>query len=163
MRTLEWSTIDKSTWGPGEWQSEPDKKQWQDEATGLACLAVRNESGGNWCGYVGLPPGHPLHGKDYDAADVNVHGGLTFSDTCHKDEDDPSKYICHLPDAGEPQKVWWFGFDCHHHLDFAPAYHARYQDHPILGARDWGEQYRTLRYVERECAELARQLAEVAA
>jgi hypothetical protein len=152
MKTLEWKTVDKSTWGPGEWQDEPDKRQWQDLTTGLACLAVRNEHGGNWCGYVGLPPGHPLHGKDYGDADVEVHGGLTFADTCHKDEDDPSRYVCHLPEPGEPEKVWWFGFDCHHHMDFAPAY---------AGARGSGETYKALGYVERECTELARQLKAV--
>jgi hypothetical protein len=38
MDTIEYRTIDKSQWGPGPWQDEPDKKQWQDEATGLPCL-----------------------------------------------------------------------------------------------------------------------------
>lgn len=35
METLEYRTKDKSTWGDGPWQQEPDKKQWQDAATGL--------------------------------------------------------------------------------------------------------------------------------
>jgi hypothetical protein len=39
---LSWTTIDKSSWGNGPWQTEPDKAQWQDEETGLPCLAVRN-------------------------------------------------------------------------------------------------------------------------
>jgi len=30
-------------------------------------------------GYVLIPIGHPLHGKNYDDINVNVHGGLIFS------------------------------------------------------------------------------------
>lgn len=81
MQTIEYRTVDKSGWGDGPWQSEPDKRQWRDEATGLPCLIVRGPSGA-LCGYVGVPATHPLHGKEYDAADVEVHGGLTFSDHC---------------------------------------------------------------------------------
>lgn len=29
METLEYTTMDKSTWGEGEWNSEVDKKQWR--------------------------------------------------------------------------------------------------------------------------------------
>lgn len=64
MKTIEYTTIDKSTWGPGPWQEEPDKIQYVDEATGLPCLIVRNgPTIGALCGYVGVLPGHPLHGK----------------------------------------------------------------------------------------------------
>src|SRR5690606_3996986 len=42
------------------------KIQWVDEATGLDCLMVRN-SGGAWCGYVGVSEGHPLYGVEYSA------------------------------------------------------------------------------------------------
>src|SRR4051812_13771303 len=67
--TLEYRTIDKTGWGDGPWQSEPDKRQWHDEATGLACLIVRGPMGA-LCGYVGLPPGHPWHGKEYHESRV---------------------------------------------------------------------------------------------
>ena len=50
MDTREYQTIDKATWGDGPWLTEIDKRQWQDERTGLPCLIVRNESGGNLCG-----------------------------------------------------------------------------------------------------------------
>jgi len=46
---LVWQWLDKSTWGPGPWQEEPDKVQWQDPQTGSVCLAVRGPMGG-WCG-----------------------------------------------------------------------------------------------------------------
>jgi hypothetical protein len=173
MRTLEWRTIDKSTWGPGEWQDEPDKRQWQDEATGLPCLAVRHKRSGHWCGYVGVSDSHPWHGVPYNGCtqqppcgepycdhepSVEVHGGLTYSDRCQA-TDDESVHICHLPEPGEPADVWWFGFDCHHAWDAAPGYAARYRDDPLLGARDPSESYRTLEYVTGQCVALARQLA----
>jgi hypothetical protein len=82
MERIEYrDVVDKSEWGPGEWQDEPDKIQWQDADTGLPCLIVRGPSG-SLCGYVGVAPGHPMHGKHYDAVDVEVHGGLTFARGC---------------------------------------------------------------------------------
>lgn len=82
MKTIEYHYIDKSTWGDGPWQTEPDKVQFQDEATGLPCLVVRGPVTGAWCGYVGITEGHPEFGKDYHEIKlpVGVHGGLTFSD-----------------------------------------------------------------------------------
>ena len=199
MRTLEWRTKDKSAWGPGPWQEEPDKRQWQDEATGLPCLIVRN-NGGALCGYVGVPKGHPDHGKDYDAVDVDVHGGLTFADTCVKLTPDAweksrarlegrrdeakeyprgdaardiaewsgamgsyeawldkarGRYICHLPEPGEPDDVWWLGFDCAHLGDTTPAYDA--QDSGRRFARDG--YYKNFCYVEAQVRSLAEQLA----
>lgn len=155
MQTIEYRTVDKSTWGPGEWADEPDKVQWQDEATGLPCLAVRNHHG-VWCGYVGVAPGHPWHGLRYDEAEdqgnISVHGGLTFANACSPGNEEHG--ICHKPDPGEPEHVWWFGFDCHHAWDLAPVYYAR---HPEDMAVD--ETYRTLDYARQECASLAKQLA----
>ena len=150
MQTIEYRTVNKSGWERGPWDSEPDKKQWQDADTGLPCLAVRGP-GGHWCGYVGVAPGHPYHGKDYDACDVDVHGGLTFADACSPKEGEADG-ICHKPDAGEPDHVWWLGFDCAHLGDYSPKY-AEYR-------RSYGgETYRTLGYVERQCRALAKQLA----
>ena len=45
MQRIEYRTIDKSQWGEGPWQDEPDKIQWQDEETGLPCLIVRGHMG----------------------------------------------------------------------------------------------------------------------
>jgi hypothetical protein len=92
MQTREWTTIDKSTWGDGEWQQEPDKMQWRDVATGLPCLIVRSSLSGALYGYVGVLPGHPYHGKGYSVLFANaescietgpeVHGGVTFIGGC---------------------------------------------------------------------------------
>jgi hypothetical protein len=64
MKTIAYRTIDKSSWPRGAWDDEPDKKQWQDTATGLPCLIVRNGVGA-LCGYVGVPRWHPWHGRQY--------------------------------------------------------------------------------------------------
>lgn len=32
------------------------------------------------CAYLGIPPEHPLAGKNYDDINLSVHGGLTFGD-----------------------------------------------------------------------------------
>jgi hypothetical protein len=149
VRTLEWRTIDKGGWPDGPWRDEPDKKQWRDPATGLACLVVRSEHSGALCGYVGVTPGHPLYGRGYDDADVSVHGGLTFAGACRPGGDE-SVGICHRPEPGEPDHVWWLGFDCAHLFDLAPGM-TRYMSVPDTV-------YRDLAYVEEQVTGLAAQL-----
>jgi hypothetical protein len=124
-----YATVDKSEWGDGPWQNEPDKIQWRDEATGLPCLVNRGPSGA-WCGYVGVPPSHPAYEVDYDDVyelaggypdgydRISVHGGLTYSRHCAHGPEESS--ICHVPEPGEPDNVWWLGFDCAHSGDLAP-------------------------------------------
>lgn len=130
--------VDKSRWGVGEWSHEPDR--WEGEHEGFPLLAVRQPNHGAWCGYVAVPPGHPWHGQDMDA---EVHGGITYGDTCRGD-------VCHIPKPGEPEDVFWVGFDCVHGGDLAPA-HTVNMSFPGDGA------YRTLDYVQRECRSLAEQ------
>ena len=161
-----YTTIDKSEWGPGAWQDEPDKIQWRDEETGLPCLVNRGP-GGNWCGYVGVSRDHPFYEQPYnDHYDVEVHGGLTYADHCAHGPEESS--ICHIPDPGEPDDVWWFGFDCGHSMDIAPEREARDRKRyeqtgdplwlPLRGP--WEEVYRTVDYAREQTTELARQLHE---
>lgn len=161
MEEKTYTTIDRKTlgWPSGPWDNEPDKRQWPDAKTGLPCLAVRHPSGGHWCGYVGVAPEHTLHGKDYDDVEVEVHGGLTFANHCQPGETEASG-VCHVPALGEPDHVWWFGFDCAHCDDYSPRdkQHAQERGYPFLIQRE--QEYRTLEYVEKQCAELAEQLAE---
>lgn len=158
MQTLEYRTVDKTKWPRGEWDEEPDKRQWTDEATGLPCLIVRGP-GGALCGYVGLAEGHPYHSKDYlqIEADIEVHGGLTFADFC-ADTKDESRHVCHKPEPGEPDHVWWLGFDCSHSGDIRPG---DLNPH-WCGPSSWGESYRCFAYVQRQVTKLAAQLAAVA-
>jgi hypothetical protein len=146
--------VDRSKWGPGEWDGEPDKVQWTDSSTGLVCLAKRNSHYGNWCGYVGVAPGHQCHGKGYDDLDVEVHGGLTFAGGC--DEGPPEQTICHVPEPGAPDHLWWLGFDCHHAWDLAPGSNAYWRER---GKPD--EHYRPLPYVKGQCAALAKQIVNL--
>jgi hypothetical protein len=139
--------IDKSTWGDGPWQDEPDRVDFIAE--GFACMAIRNRFG-VWCGYVGVPSDHPAYGQDYGSIDAEVHGGLTYAARC-------SGNICHVPQPGMPHDVWWLGFDCGHGMDIAPAMRAN-SIYWGLGYCDFGELYRDLNYVRAEILSLARQL-----
>lgn len=158
---------DRSRWPNGPWDDEPDKVQWIDPDTDLDCLAVRNGVGA-WCGYVGVGPEHPWHGIEYfdctqpDDCDEEwcyrhtpegltaVHGGLTYSDSCQESAPEATG-ICHIPQPGRPDPVWWFGFDCCHAGD---AY-------PNMTIRFGGDSYKPLAYVRQECRSLAAQLAAV--
>lgn len=157
MEHLTYTTIDRTGWPKGVWDNEPDKVQWQDQETGLPCLAVRHRVTGNWCGYVGVPPEHPWHGRDYSDIHepLEVHGGLTFSDACSGGPEDTA--ICHVPGEGEPDHAWWFGFDCGHCYDLSPGMEAYHRE---IGLIDFGVQkkYRTLEYVKNQCHQLALQL-----
>lgn len=97
----------------GPWMTEPDHEDFRSPE-GLPCILNRNHIGA-WCGYVGVPPGHPWHGKDRNGlGHIDVHGGITYGARC-RDE------ICHTPEPGESDKVWWVGFDCCHAWDLMPA------------------------------------------
>ncbi len=150
--------FDKSTWGDGPWQTEPDRVEWAH--AGLPCLVLRSPHG-NWCGYAAVPPEHPLHGWDYNDVDVDVHGGLTYASPC-------DGHICHVPNPGEPDDVWWFGFDCGHGFDIMPGMDARLReigDRLPMSTFDPlhfpGATYKTLDYVKAETNRLAEQLAAV--
>jgi hypothetical protein len=163
MERIEYFTMNKAAWGDGPWRSEPDKIQWQDEATGLPCLIKRNHMGA-LCGYVGVAEGHPWFKKGCDAVygmfpnGVDVHGGLTFADFSQDESspDDIPHRICHIPGPGEPHRVWWLGFDCSHAFDLAPGmreYSSRAHSENV---------YRDVPYVEAQIRNLAKQAQEVA-
>lgn len=141
-KTIEAPTIDKSSWGPGPWQSEPDRVEF--EHAGFPCLMLRQPRLGHWCGYVAVPPGHPWHGKGYDDVDARAHGGLTYAEKC-------SGGVCHVPKPGEPDDVWWLGFDCAHLGDFSPVGNSQ----PYAFGSP--EEYRDAEWVRREVERLAAQ------
>lgn len=150
---------------PGPWNAEPNRVEFWH--AGLPCLILRNR--GPLCGYVAVPPGHPLHGRGYEALSVVVvHGGLTYAGTRVGD-------VCHVPAEGEPDDVWWFGFDCSHCGDYRPrpvalkaildAEGLGRGDRQVRVARtraehDWrSESYKGIEYVRAEVERLAEQLA----
>jgi hypothetical protein len=154
MKRIEYRNVyDKSKWPRGPWDDEPDKVQWQDEATGLPCMIRRSPIMGSWCGYVGVSPDHPAFGQDYNAIDderISVHGGLAYAGGC-TDGVSPEISICHVVEPGEPDHVWWLGFDCGHAFDHSPALSYVLPD----------AIYRDQSYIENEVRQLASQLAEI--
>lgn len=166
METAEPRKIDKSAWGDGPWQNEPDRIDF--EWHGLPCLMLRTEKMGNWCGYVAVGPDHPWYGVGYSnctakpkcdesKADghcvhspeslLEVHGGITYADHC-------AGHICHVPKPGQPDNVFWFGFDCAHFNDGMPGYRV------VLGDDNlFSHGYKDVAYVRRETERLAAQLA----
>ncbi len=150
----------REEWGPGPWQDEPDRVEWRHAS--LPCLVVRGPMGA-LCGYVGVPPGHPLHGRsafDGSCDELDAPGGLTFAGPCEEGGD-----ICHVPQPGEPANVWWLGFDCAHAYDLVPGLDALTRRNggrafsgamnEIGGVHVW---YKPLAYVRSAVESLAEQL-----
>lgn len=185
MERLSWKNpeLDMTVWGEGPWSEEEISKiQWEDTLTGMPCLAVRSHFG-NWCGYVGVTIDHPLYGIDYNECArrpqcppqvsetghtwwdcdhqpgglLEVHGGITYSGEC-QNTGDPATGICHVPAPGDPENIWWLGFDCGHYDDTQPGLRAIVRALGGRGALFPGESYKTLVYVQAECATLCDQL-----
>lgn len=152
-----YTTVHKGGWGSGPWRDELDKAVWTDPATGLDCMYRRCDDGGYLCGYVAVEAGHPLFGFSHDAIpaalEVTAHRGLNESGPC--DHGHEAKAMCHIPAAGRPEDVWWFGFKCDGLGDDKPQ---RRQ----MGSEDRSGVYRSVEYVRGQCAALAARLGEIA-
>lgn len=139
--------LDKSQWPEGPWHVEPDIERF--DHLGVPCLLLRQVRSGHWCGYVAVPPGHPWHGEEgffYSRDDgPDVHGGITYGGACAGE-------VCHVPRSGEPDDVWWLGFDCHHSGDLAPMDLVYWRDR---GWRPFGDTYRDIDYVRNQTRNLA--------
>lgn len=144
------ATVDETRYGPGPWVGEPDRLEWRYH--GVPCLMVRNVEMGNWCGYAAVPPGHPWHGKDMNALEaVDAHGGLTYANKC-------GGHICHLPEPGESDDVWWLGFDFAHWQDVMPFTLKMRGAFSLDVAADADVTYKDVAYVRAECERLADQV-----
>lgn len=132
----------KENWGAGPWDGEPDRIEFT--ASGYPCRMRRNAFGA-WCGYVGLPPGHPWHGlplrarvkvPDRNAVEVRTGTIQLFIEALRDEKDDTVALDvlvrCHggltFADAwdekwpdGAPADTWWLGFDCGHAGDLQPG------------------------------------------
>ena len=64
-------------------------------------------------GYVLIPKGHPLHGKDYDEINefIDIHGGLTYS------QEVTEEFLQFDELDTEDIGSWMVGFDTLHHGD----------------------------------------------
>lgn len=121
--------IPKDQWPAGPWHNEPDEQRFE-----LNFFRCRLERGpvGSWCGYVGVPEGHPWYETE---PEVRVHGGISYS-------------------AREDDGLWWVGFDTAHAGDLMPVVLAALERGPRRG-----ETYRDLDYVRSEVEFLAGQAA----
>jgi hypothetical protein len=138
------------TFGPGPWDDEPD--EYRAAAHGFPVILVRTASG-TWCGYVGVPEGHPWFGKspgEYRALGARVHGGVTWA-----------QGDCPPRQEGEDPGRWWVGFDTGHSQDRSPVLSLYLKevgltekafDYPGLEP-----EYRTFEYSKAELEELAAQ------
>jgi hypothetical protein len=130
---------------------EGDFKQF--EYNGYICQIRRNPYFGNLCGYVGvLPEDTNFYMKTYNdiedkyGEDINVHGGLTFSNFWDN-KDDPR---------------WYIGFDCAHAGDMCPGSYQKYPNIYINKFRTLEyENYRDMTYVTKECKNLVDQIIEI--
>ena len=137
---------------PGPRHDEPDFVEFAH--AGFPCVLNRNNMGA-WCGYVGVPSGHPWHSVDYDGIDAAVHGGVTWSEM----------HVPGLPADttwevdGVHEVLWWVGFDCIHAGDVSLSdLHMEdiglIRPHPDRGA------YRTMQYARGAVESLAMQAAD---
>lgn len=103
------------------------------------CRIQRNTMG-SWCGYVGVPPGHPVHGLEYNAIEekyrLRVHGGLTFAELVHNWGKD---------------RMYFLGFDCGHAFDVSFV-------NIVMPLHYPDTTYKDKNYVVAETNNLARQL-----
>lgn len=136
----------------GPWTAEPDRVEFEHK--GFPCLMTRGPTG-HWCGYVAVAPGHPWHKKTGSKLRIRVHGGITYTRECHG-------HVCHVPKPGEPDNVWWVGFDCAHWGDRRPEDSRQGSAMEQLLGDGWcfmreAHAYRDVAYVKAECESLAGQ------
>lgn len=159
----------------GPWATEADKIAWTDPVSGYGCIIRRHPAGGYLCGYVSVPPGHPLFGRESGTLTgimIGVHGGLDYSAAC-EDWEDEDRSVCH-PNGVPPgfqqgihrneaadDDAWWFGFSCNQRTDLLPedARRPREARTPAFGIDD--STYRTEAFVYAECIRLAAQLKAI--
>lgn len=104
-----------SRYGEGPWLDEPDMvlfriEQWH-------CALWRAVDLGSWAGYLGLPPGNPLHGSKINKLSfLSVHRGITYADYIQTQVDEPSSFLDSFY-----RSWWWIGFDAAGSFDLVPG------------------------------------------
>lgn len=161
---------DRHPGGPGPWEHEPDKLAWIDAPTGKHCILLR-QIAGEWAGFVGVDPDHPLWGFHFDAipaaCNLRVHGAIDYAQDCQNDER-PEISVCHLPSEAdrlratrpsrrssfcdeEHSDMWWLGFTANQPGDLLP-------NRVRMLEREEGGVYRDIDYMYGEVIRLAARL-----
>lgn len=166
---------------PGEWQKEVDYELGKYK--GYTYVIDRKPlTGGHLCGYVLIPEGHKLYGKEglqyEDSSTLEVHGGITYAGKAKPP-------YCMVPDE-EYSKLsdgWWIGFDCAHYLDLLPlsvsmeatqrefyannpdilkdaqeTYCATTEFGDVFSIMTRGKTYKNIKFVRKEIRKLIKQL-----
>lgn len=147
------SAIDRTGWGSGPWDDEPDQLEWMT-AVGYLGFINRAYITGALNGYVAVPRGHPVYGVSYKSCPpLEVHDGVTFAEPAPPGRDPK-------PD----EDLWWLGFMSGGLFYFMPAMRGI---HSKLGLQypkllDDARLYRTLEFIKLEAESLASQLAALA-
>jgi hypothetical protein len=162
----------------GPWETEPDKLDW--EAHGFPCVLRRGGTEA-WCGYVGVPVTHPLHGIHYNQPSLKLRSMLEQRLREPIGQSPSLGVMCAVafgvelkasPEIvfrvhggitwsdnrhghGDPGNLWWFGFDCSHHGDLSPTLAAKGFVAPT-------DEYRSMDFAKHEAERLAEQLAAIA-
>jgi len=159
----------------GPWANEADKIAWTDPMSGYGCIIRRSPERQHLCGYVSVPPGHPLFGREHGTLTgipIGVHGGLDYSNACEENEPE-NRSICHVAasvrfheevrrnEAADHDDAWWFGFSCDQRDDVVPleTRRPRGDKTPAFGVDD--PTYKTEAFVYQECIRLAAQLKAI--
>lgn len=104
--------IDKSEWGEGPWQDEPDELNYEER--GFRCLLIRSVFGA-WVAYVEIPKDHPWYmNEDTPIYSIDVHGGVSYYGNNYHDT------------------PWLIGFDCNHFTDYMPGRETEMRRDPEL-------------------------------
>lgn len=123
-----------------EWLNEPDHREFMYK--GYNCVINRTESLGHLCGYVDIPENSRFYGvKFLELPDINVHGGITFSD------------FVNTKGKGH---VWRIGFDCAHAWDICP-----YDSTNAIEFMGMYKQYRNIHFVKTEILAMVDQIIEL--
>lgn len=136
--------------GYGEWLEEPDAIEFFYKET--RCAILRSPCG-NLNGYINVDKAHPWFEKEFLEIDVEVHGGLSFSDFMEEE--------------------YWVGFDCGHSNDVCPAVEKvlkqreEEMDNPLKNLDNEFKEalerlrhrtYKNIAYVKSECEHLVDQM-----
>lgn len=174
--------------GSGPWKNEADKIAWTDDVSGYGCIIRRSPTKKHLCGYVSVPPGHPLFGRRIDTMGdflIGVHGGLDYSAACQRTEPE-DRSVCHpggritrerIVPEGFQQNVhvnevaagqigdrhddaWWFGFSCDQVTDITPTTREESRPNGLLDGVN-RPTYKDEAFVYAQCVRLAAQLKAI--
>lgn len=123
---IEKKFADRSSWGSGPWDSEPDKLQWETRS-GLTGLLHRN-SFGAWCGYVAIERNHPLFEVHYTQSTEVLRERMNERMEEEVGECPPFGVMIRAMFGGEMEPTPEIAFNVHGGITFASESHIRKDD-----------------------------------